>query len=276
MQLKVLGNLVFADGKSFCTPKAPKTRAVLAVLAMNANRTVSSSILIEEVWRDAPPLSAPSTLQTYICQIRECIACMPACAGNRDRAREILSTQYSGYQLNVEPDFFDMTVFHRRWRDGQRQLIENDFTGAAATLGNALSLWRGSPLADVQLGPVLEPHVRKLNEQRLAAIEGRIEAELALGHYQETVADLVGLTCSNPLHEGLHAHLMRALYMSGRRSESLEVYQLIRRRLLDTAGLEPSARLREEQRLILCEEEPVPAVRQAAGFLRAVPNGVAS
>jgi DNA-binding SARP family transcriptional activator len=277
MQLKVLGSLELGDGDSVCTPKAPKTRKVLATLAMNANRTVSSALLVEEVWHDDPPPSAAATLQTYVFQIREALLGTPKCAGSRARAREFLSTQSAGYQLNLDENSLDLTMFQLQWREGCQLLAQRKFAAASQVLASGLALWRGSALADVQLGPVLEPHVRKLNEQRLAATECRLEAELALGHYQELIGDMVGLTCSYPLHEGLHAHLMRALYLAGRRSEALDVYRHIRTRLVRSTGLEPSRRLQAEQQRILREDD-VPSWLGEPGWpaLRSVPSEAAS
>ena len=125
-------------------------------------------------------------------------------------------------------------------------------------LQQALALWRGSPTAGLEYDAGVRADLRRLEELRDLAVDDRIDCELALGRHQEVVPELEALVTATPLRERRHAQLMRALSLSGRRAESLEVYRRIRTRLVDELGLEPGPELRDLERSILAQDdEPV-------------------
>lgn len=259
MDIEILGALAVQENGVSITPTAPKPRQVLALLALHADRVVSVSALIEELWGTTPPRSARTTLQTYVLQLRELIAVAlekderEGAEGERGRrtAKEVLVTMPSGYLLASGGGQSDVRTFERLSGMGYRAMDAGDFPGAARQLREALALWTGTAFADVQTGEQLEMEIKRLEENRLCALDQRIEADLRLGRHRELLAELTVLVNRYRTHESLHGQFMLALYRSGRRGEALEVYQRLRATLVRDLGLEPSAGLQRMQRSIL-------------------------
>jgi DNA-binding SARP family transcriptional activator len=142
-----------------------------------------------------------------------------------------------------------------------------DRDGAADLLRQALALWRGPALAEVADEPFAHAEARRLEELRLAAVEERIDAELALGRQRELVPELESLVAANPLRERAAGQLMRALYASGRQADALAVYRDLRRHLVEELGIEPSPELQQLERAILQQDAALaPAPRFARGL----------
>ncbi|MEU0743924.1 AfsR/SARP family transcriptional regulator [Streptomyces sp. NPDC006134] len=266
MDIEVLGTLAVRENDVSVTPRAPKPRQVLALLALHADQVVPIASLIEELWGDRPPRSARTTLQTYILQLREMItkALEKDPEGDPPRTpKDVLATAPGGYALHTFGGTSDVREFERLSGLGYRAMDAGDFPRAAGELGEALALWTGSALADVQAGPQLEMQIRRLEETRLCALDQRIEADLRLGRHRELLGELTVLVSRYRTHENLHAQFMLALHRSGRRSEALDVYQRLRTTLVRELGLEPSAGLRRLQRSILMAH-PDPGTAQTA------------
>ncbi|MFF4402816.1 BTAD domain-containing putative transcriptional regulator [Streptomyces sp. NPDC001480] len=254
MDIHLLGVLNVTENGAPITPTAPKPRQVLALLALNADHVVPFSTLIEELWGDKPPRSARTTLQTYVLQLRELIAAalLHDDAGAQPRtAKDVLVTSPGGYLLVSGGGRSDVAEFERLAGLGYRAMDAGDFPGAARRLGEALELWTGTALADVQTGPQLAMEAKRLEESWLCALDQRIEADLRLGRHRELLAELTVLASRYRTHENLHAQFMVALYRSGRRGEALSVYQRLRTTLVQELGLEPSVRLRRLQHSLL-------------------------
>jgi DNA-binding SARP family transcriptional activator len=250
MDIAVLGALDVREHGVSVTPTAPKTRQILALLALRADQVVPVATLVEELWDGTPPRSARTTLQTYILQLRELIgAALPA--DDPRTAKDVLCTTHDGYLLNTAGGSCDFIEFERRAGLGYRAMDAGDFAGAARELREALSLWGSAALTDVHHGPWLSVHRKRLEEIRLCALDQRIEADLRLGRHRELLGELTVLVNRYRTHESLHAQFMLALHRSGRRTEALEVYQRLRNALVRELGLEPSAPLRRLQRAIL-------------------------
>ncbi|MGW4804490.1 AfsR/SARP family transcriptional regulator [Kitasatospora sp. NPDC004272] len=250
MDIAVLGALDVREHGTPVAPTAPKTRQVLALLALHANQVVPVASLFEELWGRTPPRSARTTLQTYVLQLRELIeAALPA--GGPRTAKDVLTTLPGGYLLDLAGGRSDVREFEHRTARGHRAMDVGDHSGAARELRGALALWTGAALTDVQTGPQLEMHRRRLEEIRLYALDRRIEADLGLGRHRELLAELTVLVLRHRTHENLHGQFMLALHRSGRRGEALEVYRRLRNALHRELGAEPSAALRRLQRSIL-------------------------
>ena len=202
-----------------------KQRALLAILLLNANRIVSSERLSEALWEDEPPDTAQKALQVHVSQLRKLLG--------RDR----LQTKAPGYLLRVEPDELDLARFERLQQEGR--------------LHEALSLWRGAPLAEFAQQRFARSEIARLEELRLSCIEERVERDLAAGRHNELIAELERLVNEQPLRERLRGQLMLALYRSGRQAEALEVYRDGRRTLVDELGLEPGRALQDLEGAIL-------------------------
>ncbi|MBY8886390.1 AfsR/SARP family transcriptional regulator [Streptomyces sp. PTM05] len=250
MDIKVLGPLSAETGGVSIVPTAGKPRQILALLAVYANQVLPVPTLMEEIWGSEMPRSALTTLQTYILQLRRRLTAAlgpDALYGSKD----VLVTRHGGYLLQVQPGAVDVHEYDRLVAEGRKAADEGDARSASRLYREALGLWRGPALVDVKVGPMLEIELVRLEESRLGVLERRIDAELMLGQHAELVSELTALTRRHPLHEGLHAQCMAALYRSGRQWQALEVYQALRGRLVDELGLEPSPRLQRLHQAVL-------------------------
>lgn len=253
VQIGLLGTLevscprVAIRGHRAARLTAAKPRQVLAMLAANAGTMVSVDQLIDELWPTAPPSTVKTAVQTYVYQLRLFF-------GEASRSRSgatVLVTRPGGYLLTVPREKVDVFQFQSLLHRGRTALRLGHPGHAAELLRAALALWRGPVLADVNLGPDLEGLSVYLEEQRLAALSARIEADLADSRHGELVGELRRLVVGHPLHESFYVRLMQALQGCGRRGEALRVYQQLRATLDRDLGLEPSSEAQQLQRTIL-------------------------
>ena len=216
---------------------APKQRAVLAMLGLQAGRTVSADRLAEGLWGEQPPASAPKMVQLYVSQLRRLL--------DGDGAQIV--TRGRGYELRLADGAVDAVEFERLLEHGRAR--------------EALALWHGEPLADVADEPFAAPEIRRLDELRVRAAEQAIDADLQSGRHDEVIGELEALIDEHPLRERLHALRMLALYRAGRQADALNAYREARSVLVDQVGVEPGAELRRLQEAILAQD---PALEFAA------------
>ncbi|WP_405677870.1 winged helix-turn-helix domain-containing protein [Streptomyces sp. NBC_00048] len=244
-------------------PQAAKLRVVLGTLLVRANEVVSSESLIDELWPEAPPRTATTTLQVYVSHLRKTLGSADPRGG-----RESLVTRRPGYLLRVGADALDTAVFEDLARRGHQALRDADFGVAADLMRRALTLWRGPVLSDTPHGPLLDGAAVRLGEVRSTVLDERIRAELHLGLHRELVAELQELVAEHRMHEEFHAHLMVALFRCGRQAEALRVFAMLRRTLVEELGIEPGPSSRRLQRRIL-EGDPalsMPGARTGSGI----------
>jgi len=242
---RLLGPLEFFDGQRWSSIGAPKQRALLAVLLINANRTVPADHLVAELWGERPPASAAGLLAGYVWRLRRYLG---------DPAGQTLATRAPGYQLMLPAGATDIHEYEALVAAGRRSQAAGDLACAAHALSTALGMWRGAPLADVALVPSVLAESARLEEARLAVVEARIDAEIGLGRHEALLPELKLMVSQYPLRERLHAHLMVALYRTGQQAEALGAYRDLRQLLVDELGIEPSRPLRELQARILHED----------------------
>jgi DNA-binding SARP family transcriptional activator len=236
LEFRLLGPLeVVSDGVPL-TLGGRKQRTLLALLLLEANRAVSAQRLIDGLWDDTPPDTAQKALQVYISHLRKLLG--------RDR----LDTTPSGYRLCVDERELDLDRFQDLRADGR--------------FAEALSLWRGPPLAEFADQRFAQAEVARLEELRLGCVEDRIDVDLASGGHAELVSELESLVREHPLRQRLRAQLMLALYRSGREADALETFRNTRRALVDELGIEPGRQLRELEQRILRQD---PDLDLAAG-----------
>ncbi len=256
MEFFVLGPLEVRDRGRSLPLGGLRQRGVLGLLLLDANRVVAVSTLLEGVWTGTPPATARRVVHNAVSALRKLLD-----GGPDDPGAARLVTQPPGYALHVDPDRLDLHRFTVLAGQGREALAAGEPGEAARLLHAALALWRGPALADLAEAGLTWPRAAGLDDLRLAALEDRIEADLALGRAQELVAELAGLVRATPLRERLHAQRMRALYLTGRQGDALAAYAAARRVLVDRLGVEPGEDLRRAQRAILDQEPlgPVPA-----------------
>src|SRR5215217_2980538 len=223
---------------------------LLAKLLLHPNQVVSTEELIEAVWGEEPPPTVKQSLQNHVAALRKAIE-----AGKGDGPPRTLVTRDPGYLLRIDPERLDLHRFQRLDREGRQALAAGDPARAADLLRQALALWRGPALADVAASTdIAWPELVGVEELQVASTEARIEAELALGHHHELVAELEALVRVHPLREHLHGQLMLALYRSGRQADALAAYRAARRVLVDELGIEPSVGLQRLEQAILAQD----------------------
>ncbi|MFE9908424.1 AfsR/SARP family transcriptional regulator [Streptomyces clavifer] len=264
MEIKVLGPLTARENGVSVVPTAAKPRQILSLLALHSDRVVTVATLMEEIWGEDIPRSAATTLQTYILQLRRKIAA--ALDGDPARqAKDVLVTQHGGYLLQVQPGQVDAHEFTQLTASGRAAHEAGDHLAASDLLGRSLRMWQGAALVDVRIGTVLELEVLRMEEDRMAALERRIDADLILGRHTEIVPELRVLAARHPMHENFCAQLMTALHRAGGAWRALEAYQRLRGTLVDELGLEPSARLQRLHQAVLSADPALDLQVPASG-----------
>ncbi|MET9629516.1 BTAD domain-containing putative transcriptional regulator [Lentzea sp. NPDC006480] len=236
VEYRVLGPLeVLADGEPIALP-AGRGRVLLATLLLRANQFVSVDELVERVWEGEPPAldRAHKTLQTVVLRLRQALG-----------GANCVRTEPGGYLAEIVPEQLDLARF--------RALVERQ------EFNEALSLWRGPVLGNVVSDSLHRDEVPPLAEERLVALEKRIEADLTAGGSADLVPELQDLTRRHPLRDRFWAHLMLALYRSGQQAGALAAYRQVSEMLADELGVDPAPALRELHEQILRGEVAPPA-----------------
>ena len=249
MEFRILGPLEVVDGDELIDIPGTKLRALLALLLLHPNQVMSTDRLVDGLWGEAPPKTAPNTLQSHVSHLRT------ALTGRRPGENgQLVVTRFPGYLLAVDPDHIDAGRFERLAGGGRRALDDSSPEEAVIKLTDALSLWRGPALADFAFEPFASSEGARLEELRLAVVADRMEAQLALGRHADVAGQLRQLVDEHPLRERLWAQLMTALYRCGRQAEALRAFSELRRALGEELGLEPSHELQRLEEAILLQK----------------------
>ncbi|WP_341718125.1 BTAD domain-containing putative transcriptional regulator [Micromonospora sp. FIMYZ51] len=231
-----------------------KQRLLLASLLLRPGEVISTDELSAALWSDDPPASAAANLRTYVRGLRQLLG--------SDR----LPSVPGGYQLVVQPGERDLDRFDEVTARGRAALAEGRPEDAAADLAEAVDLWRGAPLADLPLTPVLARRVRRLEEHRLLAEEDHAAALLQAGATAKVIQRLRTLVDKHPLRQRAWGQLMTALYRTGDVSGALDAFQQARQALAEQTGLDPGPELRRLHQDILHHRAgPAPAEEQPPG-----------
>ncbi|HEX7310080.1 MAG TPA: BTAD domain-containing putative transcriptional regulator [Gaiellaceae bacterium] len=248
------------DGERRVPLGAPKQRALLATLLVHAGEVLTRDRLIDALWGDEPPASAAQSLQVYVHGLRKALG-----AGR-------IETHGTGYRLSLEHGELDLERFRRLVAQARVSLTAENAADAADDLRRALGLWTGPPLVDLAGEPISETETGRLNDERLAAIELRNDAELALGRHDALLGELEKLLAEEPFRERLHEQYILALYRAGRQKDALDAYRAARHLLVDELGLEPGSTLQELERGILRHDPVLAAPEQVRAGVRPLPK----
>jgi predicted ATPase/DNA-binding SARP family transcriptional activator len=255
MEFRILGPLEVVDSSgSLLNIPAAMQRSLLALLLIHNNEVQSKDRIMDALWGEDPPAGGHNTLRFHVSKLRSCLG------SESDR----LVTQPPGYLLQAANDEIDANLFEMAITEAG-SILEDDPMSAGKRYRDALELWRGPALVDVEYETFARTEIARLEEMKLAALEGRFEADLGAGRHDELVGELRALVSEYPLRERLWAALMTALYRSGRQSDALRAYQEARNVLGDELGIEPSEELRDLEDKVLLHDEsidtPVPPTR---------------
>lgn len=243
VRIRLLGPVeLVADGDDL---GGPKQRLLLAVLALQAGRVVPVGDLVSALWEDDLPEDTQRSLQVHVSKLRRAMSDAGIDATIEHRG--------NGYVLLLADGVVDVTYFEQLVEQAA-SLADADPERTRELLREALDLWRGEPFGGLGSHDALRPDVARLEAMHLRALERRIACDVDLGRHAAAVAELHRLTGDHPLDEQLWAHLLLALYRSGRQGEALEAYERARHVLADELGADPSPELRDLHRRILQQD----------------------
>ena len=250
MEFLVLGSLEAVRDGQRVELGAFRQRALLALLLTAPNSVLSTDRILDELWGADGGVDKHNALWVYVSGLRK------ALEPGRARRTEgtILLTRAPGYLLQAGPEEIDALRFERMVAEG-RGLVEVDPAAASLVLGESLALWRGRAFEDFTYEPFAQAEIARLEELRLEAVELRVDADLARGLARELISELESLVRQHPLKERLTGQLMVALYRSSRQAEALRAYQMLKSRLGEELGIEPTAALRRLEEQIVTGDE---------------------
>src|SRR6476646_5156735 len=254
MEFCILGSIEAIGDEGPIQLGAPKQRALLAFLLLNANTVVSRDGLVDSLWGSESPKSAVSSLQVYVYGLRRALG------------DEVIERHGTGYRLHLDPSSLDLSRFERLVDHAAAALASGRAGDANEDLGRALDLWRGQPLADLAGEPIHGAEAGKLEEQRLRAVELLHDAQ------HELVPELERLIAAEPYREHLRAQHALALYRSGRQAEALAACRAARELLVEELGVDPGPELQELERRILRHDPALAAPETPAPWRVQLPT----
>jgi len=256
---RVLGPLEVRHDGVAVTVGSARQRTLLAALLMHANQVVLLDELVRNVWEEHPTAGARTTVQNYVMRLRNVLR---GVAGTSP-----IVTAADGYLISVDESELDVW----RFRQLVEQARDSEPEIAAKLLTDALALWRGDPLADVQSETLRREVAPRLTEQLLSAAELHFDVELGLGRHNAIIGELRDFTARNPLRERFWAQLITALYRSGRQAEALQAFQDVRTVLADELGIDPGPELLELHRQVLTGDPALSALTTRQPLPRQLP-----
>src|SRR6188472_987296 len=247
VRVALLGPTEVRVGNEMVPIAGTKLQSVLALLALAAPHPVPDGRLVEELWGDAQPANAANALQALVSHLRRVLG--PG----------VILRQGYGYTLAIDPDQVDAIRIERLVRQGREESARGEHAVAVQRFRAALDLVRGEPFAEVIDRWFARDAAARLEEIALAAHEGLIDSELAMGHHTEVLSTLSELVVVHPLRERFRAQLIVALYRCGRQADALAAYRTARDYLLDELGLDPGRELRALERSVLAQDPALDA-----------------
>ncbi|MGW6743019.1 BTAD domain-containing putative transcriptional regulator [Streptomyces sp. NPDC055025] len=242
MRFNILGTLEATKDDTRILLGGVNQRAILGFLLLHVNEVTPTGDLVKALWGDEPPPTARKMVQNGVAGLRR------AFSGEYSVS---LDTMQPGYLLRANPRETDLWHFRKLVKQGRSAFRAGEWDSTSRLLREALALWRGPALADLTDAVGRWPELTRLYEERLAALEVCLEAELALGLHRELIGEMASLVEERPTSERLCRLFMLALYRCGRQSEALAAYRRTRSRLADEFGLDPGPELQVLERQIL-------------------------
>ena len=255
MDLRLLGPVEARVAGQLLTVPGARQRALLALLLLRRGEPASQGALVEDLWGTQASNDGPKALHVAVSRLRRALG---------PHGARVVSTA-AGYAFRLERGELDLERFEHGCEEGRAALAAGRPERAAARLRAALEEWRGPPLADVAYEPFAAIETARLDERRIAALEDRIEADLALGRHGELTTELEALVTDHPLRERLRAQLMLALYRAGRQGDALEVYRAAVRTLDAELGVRPRPELDRLNAAILAHAPELELAAPAQG-----------
>lgn len=262
MQVEVLGPVRVREGGRVVDLGTRRQHALVAALALAGGRHVSTAVLVERLWGDAPPPSAVTTLQGYVAGVRRALE--PDRAARA--ASEVLVRVHDGYALHLP--VADATALADAVTEARRLLQAvpdhllpqaapesvDTVRAALAALERGLGTWRAAPYTDLADDPAAVAERARLVSLRGTALELSAVALLAAGQHAEAVARADELLGLEPLHERAWALRAVGLVRGGQQAEALATLHRVRSTLADELGVDPGPDLRRVQTAVLRQD----------------------
>lgn len=244
---RILGPLTIVDGEGEpASLGGVRQRCFLALLVLNANRVLSVDMLIDAIWGERPPASSLTMLHQFASRLRPIV----------EPTAELV-TRKPGYALELPGDAVDANRFSALVERGKALIAAGELESGKREIEAGLALWSGHALEDLRFESAIATYAGFLEEQRIAALEERFEAELELGRHAEVVGELRQLVAEHHERERLTGQLMLALYRSGRQAEALSAYAALRKHLAVELGLSPNPQVEELHAAILAQDPAI-------------------
>ncbi|WBB91208.1 BTAD domain-containing putative transcriptional regulator [Verrucosispora sp. WMMC514] len=239
MEFRLLGPIEVWAADQRLDPGQPRQRAVLAALLVDAGRVVPVETLIDRVWGEEQPEQARRVLHSHISRVRQLLSRADPTPSTSVR----LAREPGGYLLSAEERRIDGHRFRLLLQSARDRRGLDDFD-RTRLIREALTLWRGQPLAGVP-GEWAAQVRAGWNAERVDAVVEWARIELRQGNPDEVLAQLTGLSAEHPLVEPPVDVFMRALHATGRSADALDRYAGFRRQLADGLGVDPSPVLQQ-------------------------------
>ncbi|MFB6985691.1 BTAD domain-containing putative transcriptional regulator [Streptomyces sp. NPDC056178] len=249
MTFRVLGSVGITSGTGLTALRGARQCTLLALLLLKAGEPVTKEQFFEELWEEGIPSQPGNALQAQVARLRKVLR---AELGDEFVCRRLI-TRPSSYVLDVDPLEVDVHLFGSLTKQA-RGLMRNDPVAARELFDRALSLWRGAPLEGVTGGPICQSAAAQFEENRLSAVETRIQLDIAIDGYAQAVSELKMLAYLAPWRERLFELLMVCLYRLGRQAEAIQTYNQLRSRLVEEFGMEPSPSVKSCMMAILNQD----------------------
>lgn len=254
VRVDILGSLAVWRGIQV-DPGPPGQRAVLGLLALAPGLLVRREAIIDAIWGESIPATAVNLVQKYVSRLR---ALLDPARPPRDPGA-LLASVSTGYRLQATAAQLDVLAFEQLVADARAASREGDQLAACGAYERSLGLWRGEPLADLD---ILRDHpaVTGLSRRRAEVIAEYAQAACAAGMYDSVLGHLRGLVAREPLNENAHALLMTVLAGTGQQADALAVFEALRIRLDEQLGVRPGPRLSSVHLQVLRQDVPGRAV----------------
>lgn len=257
---KLFGSVGLVKDGRLIPLQGSRQRTLLATLLINSRKVVTKEQFFEELWDGRPVARADNALQALVARLRKLLKAQFGEQFTRDR----LITLPTGYLLHAETHEVDTSLFEYLVTRAHGEVANNPVR-ARDLITAALELWDGPVLEGVHGGPLCHGAVLHYEETRLAAIEDKFSASMTAGIERGVISELKKMAMLYPWRERLAEMLMVALYRSGRQADALREYNLVRRRLVDELGMEPSPMLKDRMRAILNQDPALDLVARPTG-----------
>ena len=200
MGIAVLGPLE-VDGHE--NGLSPRDRVVLSALVVRAGDPISAEALADALWGDIVPATWTKVVQGCVVRLRKMLGAAAIESGP------------SGYRLTLTEDELDHRLFERLLERGREALAGGDPERASYLVTEALDLWRGRALADLEEWEPGRVEAARLEGLRMDAEELRVEAEIRAGRAPAVLEQARALVAQAPFRERRWALLATALHQAG-------------------------------------------------------------